>query len=378
MSGKPRVLQIIETTGPGGAETVMSQVAEHMNSAGYESVVALTGDGWLNQQLRSKGVRTILLTEDRSMGWRFMARLIRLIHRERIALLHAHLDDTSFFASLAGMLTGRPVIATFHGLIGSFWRDNWKGRLKRSSVARNAKFMVTVSGFLKSEVEQRLGVGSERVKVIYNGVDFERSSRTETRLNLRQKYGVPSDATLIGCVGNVRASKGYEFIIEAAALLSKQGFKFRLLIAGQTGGSLSQRLEEQLRELQITELVQFIGFCEDVEAFMEQIDIYVLPSVTEGLSISTIQAMAAGTPVIVTRSGGPTEIVEDGVSGITVPVGDSAALAEKIEFLAKNEEIARGYAEKGYESVRSKFDIRNSMSAYESLYATLLGNRGRA
>jgi glycosyltransferase involved in cell wall biosynthesis len=229
-----------------------------------------------------------------------------------------------------------------------------------------------VSHYLREEIITRLRVSPDKVKAIHNGVSFESTTASVPTDSLRSRLNVPGNTTIIGCVGNVRASKGYEFMIEAARELDRRGYEFRLLIAGQTGGALFTELTAAVIEGGLSDRVSFLGFCDDVRSFLREIDIYVLPSTTEGLSISTIEAMAAGKPVVVTRSGGPTEIVEDNSTGLTVPVSDANAIAEKVAYLIDNPTDAKEIADRGMKSVRKRFDLKISMAKYESLYGELL------
>jgi glycosyltransferase involved in cell wall biosynthesis len=174
-----------------------------------------------------------------------------------------------------------------------------------------------------------------------------------------------------GCLAVIEERKGIQYLLEALALLRARGIELECAIAGE--GSLRPELEKQALTLGLRAYVRFLGFVSDNAAFLDGIDLFVMPSLFEGLGVAALEAMAAGKPVVASRVGGLAESVLDGVTGILVPPRDAAALAQAIERALRQPELAREMGRKGRERVLKHFTLEQMAAKNESYYYELLG-----
>jgi glycosyltransferase involved in cell wall biosynthesis len=274
----------------------------------------------------------------------------------------------NFYACLAGLVTRRPVIVTFHGMVGDWHNTSVKSRLKFAVIRKTAKRTVAVSNYLKRELASKWQFSPDQVTMIHNGVDFQVFDRISQTNSVRSELGLSPETPLIGMVGNIRSPKGYRYFVEAARLVSDRVSECRFLIVGHGEGNLLDELTDQIVALGLTGRVILTGFREDVAQILAQLDIFMLSSLSEGLSIATIEAMGLGKPVVVTDSGGPGEIVRNGETGYLVPPADPKALADRAVELLQNRGLAERMGQAARADVRLRFSLEQNVRSYERLY----------
>src|SRR5262249_46850678 len=145
---------------------------------------------------------------------------------------------------------------------------------------------------------------------------------------LRESAGIPPDASLVGTVGNLYPVKGHTYLIRAAKIILKSRPNTHVIILGR--GNLKDTLHQEAESLGIKDRIHLLGYRDDVSSWLRQFDVFTLPSLSEGLPMSLLEAMAAGVPVVVTGVGGMPEVVSDGLTGFVVPAEDPDALAAKL------------------------------------------------
>ena len=364
------ILHIIDTTGPGGAETVFIDLASKLPKDKYNSIVLIRGKGWVYEELKRRNLEPILMDAKGSFNWRYLNRLMGLIKNERVDLIQSHLLGSNVYASLAGLMTRRPVVSTFHGAVDIGENERLKG-LKFSVINLGSQAIVAVSNDLRKNIINRTSLLKKKTMVIYNGINTSEFNLPHTN-DLRERFSWSMDDKIIGCLGNIRPAKGYPVLLKSIVLLKKRNPHFRFVVAGQGKQGLYDELLEMRKKLGLEEHVKFLGFVDDPAWFLSNLDLFLLTSNSEGFSIATIQAMAANLPVLVTRSGGPEEIVTHGENGWMVEPGNPQAIAEAILKLMTDSELVERLARKGKESAISSFDINTMISAYDKIYEKLL------
>jgi glycosyltransferase involved in cell wall biosynthesis len=210
------------------------------------------------------------------------------------------------------------------------------------------------------------GVDQKRIRVIASGVDpapYE---------NIPAPSGQRSPV-VVGTVAALEARKGHRFLLEAAAELKRRGRSLTYRIAGD--GSEKTALQDIALKLGVEREVEFVGFVSDVAGFLASIDIFVLASMFEGLGVAAIEAMAAARPVVATAVGGLKDLVVEGETGFLVPPGDPMALAQALDGLAEEKELARAMGEKGRARVLEHFTMERMARANEEFYYELLGGQ---
>ena len=365
------ILHTIDTTGPGGAETVFIDLATRMPKDKYRSVVVIRDKGWVYEELGRRGVTPILLNSKGSFNLRYLWQLRKLIKREGVDLIQSHLLGTSVYCSLVGLMTGRPVISTFHGSVDVGENERLKG-LKFAAINAGASLIVAVTDSLLDDITKRTSLNENKTCVIYNGIDTSAFIRPRTS-SLRLKCGWGEDEIIIGSLGNIRPAKGYDVLLRAAALLEHSEHSYRFVIAGQGKGELYEDLLALRKKLGLEEKVQFLGFIDDAADFLANIDIFLSSSISEGLPLSAIQAMVAALPIVATRCGGYVGLITDGENGVLTAVGDPDAIAKALETVASDTELQHKMAQNAKNHAVETFDIKVMLDAYERVYDRFLG-----
>lgn len=370
MNNLKTILHIIDTTGPGGAETVFIDLISYLPSEKYRSVVVIRGRGWVYEELRRRGIEPIILDAKGSFNWRYLRSLTTLIRLEKVDLIQSHLLGSNIYASLAGLLSQVPVVATFHGMVDVAEKERLLF-LKFAAINYGAVAIIAVSDDLRDNIVCRTRLRPEKTKVIYNGINTESFQRPKSN-SLRQKFGWSEGEIIIGSLGNIRPAKAYNVLLQAASLLKEKEQSYRFVIAGQRNGNLYKSLLDMKAELKLDDRVHFLGFNDDPADFLSNLDLFLLSSISEGFSIATIQAMAAGLPVIATRSGGPEEIITHDQSGYLVDIDAPQQIADAVKKIMNDSGLSHRLAQAGQNHSIETFDIKNMINSYELIYKKFL------
>lgn len=363
------ILHVIDTTGPGGAETIFIDLATRLPREKYRPVVVIRGKGWVYEELCRRGIEPLLMDAKGSFNWRFLSGLVRLIRTEKVDLIQSHLLGSNLYCSLAGLITRRPVVATFHGVVDFGGKERLRG-IKYAAINAGASSIVAVSNDLRSEIIGSTSLNPEKIKLVYNGISTAGYKRPRSRL-LREKYGWSDKEIVIGSLGNIRPAKGYDILLRTAALLEKSPRSYRFVIAGQGKGALYEELLQLRDELGLQDRVLFLGFIDDAAEFLSNLDLFLSTSISEGLPLSAIQAMVAGRPLVATRCGGYEELITDGENGVLVAIGDSRAIAAAVDRLAAETGLQERLAHQAEKYATETFDLDVMLAEYQKIYAGL-------
>mgnify|MGYP001468500989 CR=1 FL=1 len=360
-----KILHLIDTTGPGGAEDVFIELADRIRSDRVSSVVVIRGEGYVATTLRKKGLEPIILDSKGSFNLGFIKQMCRIVKANKINLIQSHLLGSNVYASIIGLLTRRPVVATYHGMVDVAPNERFKA-LKLAFMRHGISHFVAVSQSLKNKIMQNRLLVPEKTSVIYNGINTEAYS-TAVQHTLRQQLGLPESTFLFGALGNIRKSKRYDLLVEAVAILKKKNIDVAVVIAGDPKAALRDALDKQIEQAGITN-IHFIGFVDDTPDYLANLDGFVLSSDAEGFSISTIEAMATGLPLVATKCGGPQEIISSSQQGMLVDVSAEAiarGMASVIESVRQKNAVRN---EAAVARVKSSFSIDAMVAAYQQCY----------
>lgn len=361
-----RVLHAIDTTGPGGAETVFLNLIKGLDPLRFKSFVVITGPGWVCDELRKNGIEPIFVQSRGGFNLQYLWALVRVIRKYKINLVQSHLLGSNLYCSLAGLICRTPVVSTFHGFVDSSAKDRLMP-IKARLINRGSSRIVFVSDRLKENFSRKYGFSLKKSVTIYNGVDTSVFQPAKD-VSLRKELGLGPENVLIGAVGNIRPAKGYECLIKAARLVCDTYPECKFVIAGEGSGTLYEELLNLRKRLNLEGSVFFLGFREDTAKVLNNLDVFVLPSVSEGFSIATIEAMACGLPVVATCSGGPEEIISNGETGLLVEVGSSEQTALAIEGLFRDWPAAKILAAAGRRFATGHFSVQAMVFGYQALY----------
>lgn len=364
-----RVLHAIDTTGPGGAETVFLNLIKGLDSLRFKSFVVITGPGWVCDELRKNGIEPIFVQSRGGFNVQYFLALVRVIRKHKINLVQSHLLGSNLYCCLAGLICRTPVISTFHGFVDSSAKDRLMP-IKARLINRGSSRIVFVSDRLREHFGRDYGFSRKKSVTIYNGVDTSVFQPAKDD-SIRKELGLGPENVLIGAVGNIRPAKGYECLIEAARLVCDTYPDCKFVIAGEGSGALYEELLDLRKRLNLEESVFFLGFREDAAKVLNNLDVFVLSSVSEGFSIATIEAMACGLPVVATCSGGPEEIISNGENGLLVEVGLPGKIAAAIQMVYRDQRLSTTLSQAGARLATLSFSVDAMVDGYQTLYGGL-------
>ncbi|MFN8607714.1 MAG: glycosyltransferase family 4 protein [Vulcanimicrobiota bacterium] len=304
---------------------------------------------------------------------RALSQLLRVIRLYRPQILHSHTSKAGFLARLAGRLCEVPlVIHTIHELPQNATRSRLKKSLYRGMEKLAAGWcdhLITVSRVNQRQILDEGICRPEKLSLIPGGLALENyAARGPAPWNL------PPDAIVMGMAGRLEPAKGHSDLLLAMSRLLPRNPRLHLVIMGT--GHLRGQLERQAWELGLHGRVHFLGWVEDLISAMAALDLFVLSSHYEGLGVVLLEALALGRPVVSTRVGGTQDIIEDGVTGLFAPAHDPAGLAEAIQRLLDDPDLAARLAAAGQQKVKNHYSAREADQKVMDLYLKLLSTRG--
>jgi glycosyltransferase involved in cell wall biosynthesis len=297
-----------------------------------------------------------------------VVRLARHLRRRRVAVVHSYLFHANVVGTLAARLARTPV-----ALVSKRSLDVYpnRGELAACRLANRLAHRVTAnSEAVKRHVHRVEGCSLERIVVIPNGIDLDRIATAPHEGDAPLSDSRP----VIGTIGRLSPKKGQEDLLSAAALVLARMPEARVVLVGD--GRLAGALRKQAHDLGIESRVRFLGAVPDGARLLPLLDVYVLPSHIEGMSMGLIEAMAAGRPIVATDAGGNAENVIDGVSGLIVPPRAPDRLADAILTLLKDPDRARAMGEQARRRAREHFTVDTMVRRMEQLYRECLAVRG--
>ena len=368
----PKVLHAIDTGGPGGAENLVVQLVESLTAKGYDPVTSVPYEGWLHGKLREKRLPLHVIPSKGGFSMGYLRALLALIRAERVELIHSHLLGSNVYCSLAGRIARIPVIGVFHGL-PDISGQNSIAWLKRRILLMRHNTIVSVSDNLVDPL-CAWGIPRDQISVIRNGIDIARYVPGSAP-HIRREFGVGEGETLIGAVGNIRKAKRYEWLIDAAALAVRRQPNLRFVIAGQGSPEALTALRDEVARRGLSERMRFLGFYPSSPDLLRAFDIFVSSSVTEGLPLSFLEAMACGIPVAATTNGGSEEVLQRGACGRLA--GDVEGLATALVELSLDPAERTRLAALGRARAVHDFDWSATVDSYAALYERLIQRSGK-
>ncbi len=365
----PRVLHVVHDFGDNSVTGIVCNIVQHRQSQRIEfHVGAVTSNDARSVDLREVGAETAEFFQGNSIS-----KAIRnYVCEHNIDLVHSHSPRTAVLTYLAlRPLRHIPHIQTRHLLTtpGSRRFGIIYTVVDRISLLMS-DFVIPVSRTMGDQIRTLPGIKSQRVRPIQNGVDTLRFHVPEHRDATRNELGIGREEAVLIFIGRIEVMKRIDVLLSAFAELCPDFPQARLLIAGN--GSLMQKLVLMTDNLGIANHVSWLGFRRDVPKLLAASDIYVQPSSNEGLSLSILEAMAAGNTIVSTDVGAAREMLEHGTSGLIVPPNDTSALSSALRAVLSDKAKAATLAQAARERVINSFSIEKMADAYHHLYQDVL------
>lgn len=366
---RPIICQLVHTLNVGGAELLARQFAERASHQFEFVFVCLDSAGLMARELSDAGYVVETLGRRPGLDVRCARRLLQICRQHRVRLIHAHQYAPFFYAAVARLLgwSRLPILFTEHGRDYPDYRRS-KRVLANRFLLRKYDKAVAVGKYVRQALIEYEGLPPERISVIYNGVDVEAYATPsgEQRLETRKGLGLAEDDVALIQVARLNPLKDHLTAVRAFAMLCEQQKRARLLIVGD--GEERAKIEAAIGEAGVGERVHLLGTRRDIPRLLAASDVFLLTSISEGIPLTLLEAMAAGLPCVSTDVGGTGEVIVDGQTGFLAPAKDAEALAARLAILADHAQQRAAMGVAGRLRSQELFSDRQMHAAYLSLY----------
>ena len=367
-AGRINVMHLVLSLEVGGLERMVVEHATGLDSDIFNvEVCCCDRTGALARQLEHKGITVTLVRKNQErFDWLYPLRLRKFLIKKNVTILHIH-SGILFLGAMAGLLAGVPaMVYTDHG---RHLVDPLRLILMERFAGRFIDRIVAVSSELEHYLREVVRLPSGKTGTIINGIDTARFRRRSRPTRLLDELGIGADAPVIGTVGRLAPVKDQATMIEAFAMIRERIPTAVLVITGD--GPLNESLREKATAMHIGENVIFTGDRDDVDMVLNLFDLFVLTSLSEGTSVSLLEAMASGVAPLVTNVGGNPSIVDGRTNGILVSPGDVGGIANRIITLLEDSAARERIAQNAAETVRSRYSKESMMEHYREIYLEL-------
>lgn len=364
------ILQIHHNDCTGGSAIQAYLISKGLAEKGHQ-VTFLTrpSDRW--EEIKRSGDFDVEFAEIKgSLDLKTVSHIRRIVREKGIDIIHVHKGRglslaliASLFLKVGGVVIHRTVNFPLDPL------NSIKYRLKRLDR------VIAVSNAIKGTLIESGHLSSDKILVVHRGVNLEKfNPGGGHNLNIRSELNIPPNSRIVGSVANVYSYKGYDNLIEAAAILLKIHPETIFLFVGAIGDrGYYETLKNRISDLGLEKGIIFTGFRQDVPDLINIFDVGVLASTSEGFPGAILQKMAMGKPVVSTNIGGIPEIIDDGLNGFLVPPNEPQLLADKITYLLDNGDRAKEMGVMGRKKVVEQFADFKQIENIEKVYKDILG-----
>jgi glycosyltransferase involved in cell wall biosynthesis len=370
-----RVVYVAHTYAVGGAEEMVLNLVRHLPAPFIPSVVSIYEPGPIGLEIEKTGVpfRSLGLEPGLRRPVDLM-RLQRFLYECEAQIVHTFLLTGSLYGRFAAMLARVPVVIGTE--VNIYEHKRPMHRLAERWLMRSTDAIVASAESVRDYyLDQIGGDDASKVRVIYNAVDWSQLETTMGRDEWRAAIGIPAGAPAAGIIARLTEQKAHRVLLEALASRADLA-SLHLLVVGD--GELRDELRNRTEALGLSGRVHFTGARRDLGNVLSAIDMFVMPSLWEGLPLSLVLAMGAGLPVIATRVAGIPEVVQDGVTGILLSPGDKPALAAAMSTLLHDQPLRIRLGQLAQAFVRPRFGIDRYVDAITGMYHELCIQKGIA
>jgi glycosyltransferase involved in cell wall biosynthesis len=373
---RTRVLHVLSTLLAGGTEYAALRLIRHLDPARYEFHVAwLRDEPALAGEFAAAGARVVGMDLRAKIDPRCLARLIRYVRRQRIDLVHTHMDLADYYGAGAARLGGARALVSSKQNADEFrtrrtWK-RWPFLLLERLAYEAADAVIVVSHGLVDFLRRAEHLPTGKMVVIGNGIDPGLALNPPPRAEARRALGLAAFDPLLGTLGRLAPQKGATDLLRALPAVTRRHPRAGLVFAGD--GPQRAALEAEARTLGLGDRVAFLGFRRDVPTVLAALDLFLFPSLWEGLPQALLEAMASGLPVVAARTLGIDEIVRDGANGLLVEPRDPEGLAQAALRLLADRDLAARLAAAGRREALERHTLPAVAARVDGLYRRLLG-----
>jgi len=364
-----KVLQLLATMPVGGAEDLVAAIIRGLDPTRFAvSAATLGSPGQVGRELRGQGYEVVSLKLDlkRTSTWRVAAAVRGLLQTVRPDILHSHLYHPNLYGRLGALGLGLSgVVAAVHN---SYTRVKFHRRVWNFLLGWTTDRVLVGSTQVWRDVRRYDGVPASRLVLMPYGISLAELDSGLSREEARERLGL-TGSLVLGAVGRLEAQKGHTHLLAALPGLRREIPDLTALLVGE--GRRREDLQRQARDLGLEGAVRFLGTRRDLAEIFRALDLFVQPSLWEGLPLALLKAMGAGLPVVATRVSGCREVIVDRVNGCLVAPGDPEALARAILDLYRRPEARRRLGEAARRTVAERHSLAAMLKRLEDLYLNL-------
>ena len=363
-----RILHLISSSGLFGAERVMLVLCKALTKKSFHPIVGVIKNKKnphteIGDEAESSGLSTVIFPCNGQFDLKLIFKIRKFIKKHKIDIVHSH----GYKSNLFGLLASYRMVSTIttnHNWLTNHWRLKIYCLLD-SIWMRKFDQIVAVSEKIKEEMLNKKIPGN-KISVIDNGIDLDRFQEISSADSIKKEFAIAEEDIVIGSIGNLGYEKGQVYLLQAAKEIIAKNDKVKFLIVGD--GILRKELENKAIEYGLTNHIIFTGIRKDIPQLLSLMNIFVLPSIREGLPMVLLEALASRTPVIATKVGAVPKLISNNLTGILIDPGDISAIALAIDALIKNADKAKRLAENGYKRVEKEFSSEAMCDRYIKLY----------
>ncbi len=369
---KIRVAHIVNSLKPGGGERFLVDLLQVVPRDQFEfTVFCLYSKGDLASEVEHMGIPVSVLDIPRRVGLKGYVKLWDVLRKGVFDIVHCHLLESCWYGLPTGWFLRVPVRIVH--LQNCHWQLSFRARLFDRFSFSFATAAFGCSNAVLRFYQKYMWYPKSKCYLIYNGVNTKRFENLPSKEDARRSLGLPQECLIVTTVARLVPQKGHRSLLEAAKNIVSKYKSVRFVLVGD--GGLRTQLEYLSNILGISDYVVFLGKRTDVPQILAASDVFVLPSLWEGLPLVLVEAGLARLPVVATRVDGIMEVVEDGRNGLLVPPGDAHTLAEAIWTLLKNPALRQQMGEEGRAIALQRFTMERIASQVADLYRKLLNQR---
>jgi glycosyltransferase involved in cell wall biosynthesis len=369
MAGDPSIF--------GGGKRVFIQLMTYLNKEKFQFYSCCAFDKEQEDFLSEQGGTIVNIDIQYGGFWHSIKKLVDLLREEKIDIVHSQGARADFYSRVATKLTGQKTknISTVAMLVEGYdigvLRKKVYCTLDRFSERYVDKFTV-VSDILKEKLIVTHNIPERKIETIYNGIELQKYrtyDSDKSSKEIRKEFGVDDKELFVATIGRMVWQKGFEYLLESIPEIIKTLPQSKILIVGD--GPLKDKLKVKSEKLKVADKIIFTGFRSDIKEILSAVDLLVIPSLSEGFPMVTLEAMAMAKPIIATNIDGITEQITDGVDGILMPPKDPSALAKAVIRVLTNKELARNMGLSARKKVEQEFSIEKMVEETERVYLAL-------
>jgi len=373
---KIRVLEMIDQPFLGGGQINLLSLARNLDREKFEVLVCSRDGGPLVDEVKKNDIQHFPVPFSKRIGRKIIPQINTILSNKKIDILHTHGGIAGFYGRWAARKCRTPVtVHTLHGIHYLHYRNFF---LKHFLILLERYFSKSTDAVIfVSEADKEKGrkfklAPEEKMYTIKNGIDlsaFKEEGVLNNEADKRKQVGLESFQPIVGTVARLHRQKGIPYLLKAVKTISQEFPRTKILIIG--GGPLSQKLQRMARQLRVKEYIWFMGERKDAQYLLSLFDVFVLPSLWEGLPYVLMEASVLGKPVVATDVDGNREIIEDGKTGILVPARNPEKMAEAVIRLLREKGFASKLGETAKESIPPKFNCSRMVEETQNLYLKL-------